>query len=28
VDSRFNRISLDILTIKQDIIEKYDLNRE
>lgn len=28
MDSRFDRLGLDLLTIKQDIIEKYDLNRE
>lgn len=28
MDSRFDRLGLDLQTIKQDIIEKYDLNRE
>jgi hypothetical protein len=28
MDARFDRLGLDIQTIKQDIIEKYDLNRE
>lgn len=28
MDSKFDRLGLDLQTIKQDIIEKYDLNRE
>lgn len=28
MDSRFDRLGLDLQTIKQDIIEKYDLERE
>ncbi len=28
MDSRFDRLGLDLQTIKQDILEKYDLNRE
>lgn len=28
VDQRYDRLALDLQTIKQDIIEKYDLNRE
>lgn len=28
MDTRFDRLGLDLQTIKQDIIEKYDLNRE
>lgn len=28
VDTRYDRLGLDLQTIKQDIIEKYDLNRE
>lgn len=28
MDSRFDRLGLDLQTIKQDMIEKYDLNRE
>jgi hypothetical protein len=28
LDTRYDRLALDLLTIKQDIIEKYDLSRE
>ena len=28
MDVRYDRLALDMMTIKQDIIEKYDLNRE
>lgn len=28
MDTRFDRLGLDLQTIKQDMIEKYDLNRE